>query len=146
MSEIQAAPDTIEARVRALAFRYQHFLKYLIIGASASATDVLLFMFLFNGLHTDAIVAHSVSVPTSVLLSFTINARQNFRTTDRIALRLMSFAAVAAVGYFAGLAVIGFFQAQGVSPNLGKLASLPVVFALQYVLNSRITFYKGRKA
>jgi hypothetical protein len=30
----------------------------------------------------------------------------------------------------------------GLGANLGKMLSLPVVFVLQYLLNSRITFYK----
>ena len=44
-----------------------------------------------------------------------------------------------------GFGVIELARQQGIDANLGKIISLPVVFALQYVLNSRITFYKPRK-
>ena len=119
---------------------HQHLVKYLLIGGAASALDVVLFLVLFNVVGTSALVAHSISVPTSVLFSFVTNARHNFHTHDKFALRLFSFAAVCTVGYAAGFAVIAFAVQLGLGENVGKILSLPVVFLLQYVLNSRITF------
>lgn len=130
------------ARVMALATRFQHLIKYFVIGAAASAIDVLLFMLMFNVVGTTPLTAHSVSVPTSVLFSFIINARHNFRTNDHMALRLLSFAVICAIGYLLGYAIIAFCVAQGLDANLGKIISLPAVFVVQYVLNSRITFRK----
>jgi hypothetical protein len=42
--------------------------------------------------------------------------------------------------------VIELCRQQGLDANLGKIISLPVVFAIQYVLNSRITFHKPNRA
>lgn len=120
----------------------KHLVKYLVIGATASAIDVALFMMLFNVAHTTPLMAHSISVPTSVLFSFTINARHNFYTADHIVLRLISFAVVATIGYAVGYGVIELSRSIGLGANLGKILSLPVVFVLQYFLNSRITFRK----
>jgi putative flippase GtrA len=120
--------------------RHQHLVKYLLIGSAASAIDVMLFLVLFNLVGTTPLVAHSISVPTSVLFSFATNARHNFRTSDRIVLRLVSFAIVCAIGYVAGFGVIAAAAGLGFGENIGKIASLPVVFVIQYVLNSRITF------
>jgi putative flippase GtrA len=127
----------------ALAARYERLLKYFVIGVSASLIDVILFMLLYNVVETPALVAHSVSVPTSIIYSFVINARHNFKTVDHTALRLLSFVVVCTIGYAAGFGVIEFCRLQGLGANIGKIASLPVVFVLQYVLNSRITFYTG---
>jgi putative flippase GtrA len=129
-------------RLMALAAKHETLLKYFMIGATASAIDVVLFLLLYNVVGTTALAAHSVSVPTAVLFSFVVNARHNFKTTDHTALRLISFVIVCTIGYAAGFAVIELCRAIGLGANLGKVVSLPVVFVLQYVLNSRITFYK----
>jgi putative flippase GtrA len=127
----------------ALAPRYQHLFRYLLIGGMASAIDVLLFMALFNLAGTSTLAAHSVSVPTSVLVSFFVNARHNFHTDDHMALRLLSFVLVCSLGYLAGFGVISAASNLGLGANAGKILSLPVVFVVQFVLNSRITFRKS---
>lgn len=135
----QIANGFIE-RMRVHFDTHQQLIKYLLIGVSASAIDVILFLVLFNLVGTSTLVAHSVSVPTAVLFSFVVNARHNFKTTDHMALRLFSFVVVCTVGYAAGYAVIVAVANVGLSENIGKIVSLPVVFVIQYILNSRITF------
>lgn len=129
--------------LRALPPRYHHLLRYLLIGGMASAIDVLLFMLLFNVFGTSTLLAHSISVPVSVLVSFFVNARHNFRTDDHMALRLLSFATVCALGYLVGFGVINAAAQMGLGANLGKILSLPAVFVVQFILNSRITFRKA---
>lgn len=136
------ASTTTWSDAKKLAVKHQHLLKYLVIGGTASAIDVLLFLLFYNVIGVPAIVAHSISVPASVIFSFVFNARHNFRTTDHVALRLFSFVVVAAVGYLVGLGVIELCRIQGIGANAGKILSLPIVFIVQYLLNSRITFRK----
>lgn len=131
--------DMLRTRVQ----RHHHLIKYTLIGATASAIDVVLFLFLFNWVGTSALAAHSVSVPTAVLFSFTVNARHNFRTTDRTMLRFLSFVAVCTIGYITGYLIIEAGVALGLGANIGKIMSLPVVFVVQYFLNSRVTFRKS---
>jgi dolichol-phosphate mannosyltransferase len=140
------ATETAWSRARSKLRHHQHLLKYLLIGATASGIDVVLFLLLYNVVGTGALLAHSISVPTSVLFSFIVNARHNFKTADHMALRLFSFVVVCTIGYMSGFGVIELARQQGIDANIGKIISLPVVFALQYVLNSRITFYKPRRA
>jgi putative flippase GtrA len=120
--------------------RHQTLVKYFLIGATASAIDVLLFMLLHVGLGTTPLFAHSISVPAAVIFSFVVNARHNFRVSDHLVLRLLSFVAVCVVGYLAGYGVIVAAVWAGASATVGKFLSLPVVFVVQYILNSRITF------
>ena len=124
--------------------QHEQALKYLIIGGAASAIDVLLFMLLFNFAGFTEWQSHSVSVPVSVLFSFLVNARHNFKTHDYMLLRLASFSIVCLIGFFAGYGVIEAARAAGIDSNIGKIASLPVVFIIQFVLNSRITFRKAK--
>jgi putative flippase GtrA len=131
----------IDARKRIA--RHQHLLKYLAIGALAASIDAGLFLVLYNSVGTSALVAHSISVPIAVLFSFTVNARHNFHTSDYIMLRLLSFVAVCVIGYLTGLGMIRLNESIGLGANIGKMASLPAVFLIQYTLNSRITFRKA---
>ncbi len=133
-------------KLQTIADENQTLLKYVLIGATASAIDVILFFVLFNFAQTSELVAHSVSVPTAVVFSFIVNARHNFKTNDYALLRFLSFCVVCVIGYFVGYGVIKAVQALFSDPvmgaNIGKIASLPVVFIIQYILNSRITFRK----
>jgi putative flippase GtrA len=128
--------------LRGLLEHHQHLVKYFIIGGVASGIDVVLFLVLFNVAGFSALISHSISVPTSVLFSFLVNARHNFHTSDYMWLRLLSFAIVAVIGYAAGYGVIEASVFAGLGANIGKFLSLPVVFVIQYLLNSRITFRK----
>lgn len=128
--------------IRELLHRHHHLVKYFIIGGVASGIDVGLFLVFYNLFGFSALISHSISVPTSVLFSFLVNARHNFHTNDYIWLRLLSFATVAVIGYFAGYGVIEGSVLAGLGANAGKFLSLPIVFVIQYLLNSRITFRK----
>lgn len=119
-----------------------HFLKYLLIGALACGIDVGLFLILHNVTGLAPLLAHSVSVPLSVLFSFSCNAVLNFRTTDYLALRFLSFAMVAFVGYLTGVMVISARDLLGLDANSAKALSLPLVFVVQYMLNSLVSFRK----
>lgn len=136
----------LDSAVSSRSTRHHHLIKYFLIGGTASAIDVMLFMLLFNIIGTGALVAHSISVPTSVMFSFVVNVRHNFKTVDHTVLRLFSFVVVCTIGYLSGYGVIELCRQQGIDPTIGKLVSLPLVFVLQYVLNSRITFYKPGRA
>ena len=124
-----------------LARKHETMLKYGVIGASAVAVDVGLFVILHELFDVAAWAAHSASVGLAVVWSFLLNAFFNFRTTDRLLVRFVSFATVAFVGYLIGLAIIGagmgWFDLGG---TVAKLISMPVVFGTQYLLNSRISF------
>ena len=136
-------PLWIDAIVDAYA-RHRQLAKYFLIGGMASAIDLGLFLLLFHVVGTTPLVAHSVSVPTAVVFSFLLNARHNFNVNDYLMVRLLSFCVVCTVGYTAGYAVIELADLAGLGVSFGKVLSLPVVFLLQYQLNSRITFRKSR--
>ncbi len=124
--------------------RNRHLLNYLVIGGAASAIDVFVFMFLFNVAGTSALVAHSVAVPMAVLFSFAVNARHNFKTHDYLIARLASFITVCSIGYLVGYGIIVFVASSGFGENIGKIVSLPFVFIVQFILNSKITFRKTK--
>ncbi len=138
---VQLAPGGASGALALTWERYHHLIKYLLIGGSAAAIDLGLFLVMHHVADLGPIASHAISVPTSVVWSFLLNAFLNFRTTDRLFARFLSFAAVAAVGFLVGAIVIEVVHgAAGLNADLAKIASLPVVFAVQYLLNSRISF------
>lgn len=134
----------LTAKLLALAIENQQLLKYFVIGVTASVIDLVLFFILLNLIGASELLAHSVSVSIAAVFSFMINARHNFKTRDYALIRFISFCIVCLIGYAAGYAVIKAVQALFTDPvigaNIGKIASLPFVFIIQYILNSRITF------
>jgi len=116
-------------------------LAYLFIGAFASSLDVGIFIFLSEWIGIKPLICHSISVPISAIFSFSCNAYLNFKKTDLLLSRFFSFSTIIGSGYLLGLLIIfvidNVLQLGG---TIGKLTSLPFVVALQFYLNSKITF------
>ena len=116
-------------------------LAYLFIGAFASSLDVGIFIFLSKWIGITPLICHSISVPISAIFSFSCNAYLNFKKTDLLLSRFFSFSTIIGSGYLLGLLIIfvidNVLQLGG---TIGKLTSLPFVVALQFYLNSKITF------
>ena len=116
-------------------------LAYLFIGGIAASIDLGTFVFLYELVGLTAVISHSVSVPISAIFSFLCNAFFNFRKTDLLLFRSISFLIVVVLGYLLGVAIIIFvgdiLQLDG---TIGKLVSLPFVFLFQFYLNSKISF------
>ncbi len=114
---------------------------YLIIGGMASAIDVGVFVYLYEFIGLSALASHSISIPLSAIYSFTCNAYLNFKKTDKLLFRFLSFAIIVALGYLLGAGIIllvdDILQFGG---TIGKLLSLPFVFLFQFYLNSKISF------
>lgn len=114
---------------------------YLVIGGTASAIDVGVFIYLYEIVGLSALTSHSISIPLAAIHSFTCNAYLNFKKTDKLLFRFISFAIIVGLGYLLGAGIIlivdDVFKFGG---TLGKLISLPFVFFFQFYLNSKISF------
>jgi putative flippase GtrA len=130
--------------VKNLLLQKKQFLLYCVIGASGVTLDFLVFCILLKVLGKQHYqIANAVGYASGTLLSFILNARFNFRVTDKIALRLASFLGVAFLGWLASAGtlqlLIGHF---GFDKYLSKIATLAVVVLLQYNLNRLLSFRK----
>ena len=124
-------------------FEKKQFLLYCVIGMSGVALDFGTYSLLVKANVLNYQAANAVGYSSGTLLSFIMNARFNFRVTDKIPLRLISFFSVAFLGWLvsAGLLylLIGRF---GFDKYLSKIATLFVVLLLQYNLNRLFSFRK----
>ena len=126
-----------------LLLQNKQFLLYCVIGASGVTLDFGVYSLLVKTGLLDYQAANAVGYASGTLLSFLLNARFNFRVTDKLAFRLISFFGVAFAGWLASAAalqlLIGHF---GFDKYLSKAATLFVVVLLQYNLNRLVSFRK----
>ncbi len=121
--------------------RYPKFSTYLLIGGSAAAVDLLAFVILFNLFDLSAVTSNILSVSIATVESYTLNALYNFRTTDKILFRFSSFVAVSALGLIIGSSLIYVLHNMlGIDGNLAKIAVMPPVVLVQFLLNKHISF------
>lgn len=146
MNTVDPQSLSLVGKAQQLLRTHRKLVKYFLIGSTASLIDLVLFFVLYNFAHASELVAHSISVPSAVVFSFLVNARHNFKTADHTTLRFLSFCIVCTIGYAVGYSVIlatqSVLESQALAANVGKILSLPIVFVVQFILNSRITFRK----
>lgn len=136
-------------QLRTLVSRYRRFLLYALIGGGAVVVDVGLYTILAVPVGMHPLAANTTSTVVAMVLSFAANSILNFKVTDRIVARFLSFALVTGVGYVVStLILLVLIEGVGANPVVAKGATLPVVLLLQYTLNKRITFAtpEGRTA
>ena len=119
----------------------KHFYSYTCIGLASALIDVGVFAILFELMGIGIFLSNAVSVGLAVIFSFSLNALYNFKKTNHLIIRFISFLFVAVFGYFAGIFIIllsiNFLELNGL---ISKVVSLPIVFLLQFFLNSKISF------
>ena len=124
-------------------FQNRQFLLYCVIGLSGTMLDFTIFSLLYRTKLLDYQGANAIGYASGTLLSFILNARFNFRVTDRIARRLAYFFGVALLGWTisAGLLylLIGDWR---LNPYGSKMGTLVVVMLVQYNLNRWLSFRK----
>ena len=91
-----------------LSLHKQQLVLYCVIGFSGGGLDFCFYSLLVVTKLLDYQAANAIGYASGTLLSFILNAKFNFRVTDRIALRLLSFFGVAALGYLASRGLLGW--------------------------------------
>ncbi len=140
-------PPVLPIRRRdALLGRHAQFLLYAIIGVGALVIDMSLYAIIALGAGWHPLIAHTISTPAAAIVSFLANSFMNFKVTDRLLLRFVSFGVVTTIGYLVSTLIIAVgISVLTLDPLLAKAISLPVVLVLQFTLNKRITFKSTRE-
>ena len=124
-------------------FSNKHFVLYALIGLLAALIDLVLFYLFYEVLFFQLMASNSFSVASAALFSFLCNTYFNFKMSDFLFLRFLSFLIIVLVGYWLGLAIIYIgVEHSPLSATQSKVLSLPFVFFSQYFLNSRFSFGK----
>lgn len=121
----------------------KQFLLYCLIGLGGVTLDFAIFSLLIKFKLLDYQTANAASYACGTLLSFILNAKFNFRVTDKIAFRLGLFFSVAFLGWLTSAALLQWLIGhQGFNEYVSKAATLVVVVLLQYNLNRLFSFRK----
>lgn len=130
--------------MKQLLYQNRQFLLYCVIGMSGTALDFSVYSLLIKSRLLDYQAANAIGYASGTLLSFTLNARFNFRVSDRILQRLVCFFGVALLGWSisAGL-LYEFIGNCHYNKYLSKLGTLVVVVLVQFNLNRWFSFRKS---
>jgi putative flippase GtrA len=121
----------------------RQFVLYCLIGASGATLDFLVYAAVvkWGGGHYQ--IANAIGYACGTALSFSLNARFNFRTRDLLMLRLISFFGVATLGWAASAGILQMAVGWlGWNKYLAKLMTIFVTVLLQYNLNRLLSFRK----
>lgn len=119
----------------------RQLLSYTLIGGSGVALDLVVFLLLHNTAGMNEQFANAISTTLGIANNFVLNARFTFERRDRLVVRFLRFYAVGLTGIvLTNLLFLAFTDGLGIDANLIKAASLPLVLALQFVLNRKWSF------
>ncbi|MGW1041236.1 GtrA family protein [Streptomyces sp. NPDC002547] len=115
--------------------------RYTVIGGSGVALDMVVFLLLHNWAGMNEQIANVLSTTLAITNNFILNALFTFERRDRLVVRFLRFYAVGLTGIvLTDLLFLVFTDALGIDANYVKAGSLPLVLALQFVLNRKWSF------
>ena len=125
--------------------KFRNLILYGVIGSSSVCLDFCIFTLLtsFTGIHY--LIANCISVTCGLTNSFILNRKYNFKVTDKTAKRAAMFYAVGFLGLALSSGLLYFFyQMMGLPRPISKLLAIVLEVAVQFVVNSLVTFSKTR--
>ncbi len=130
--------------IRKLWARSREFVIYCVIGGSGVALDCVVFATLIYGCDWHYQLANALSVSCGICNNFFWNAFFNFKRTNHLILRFLSFYSVGLIGLgiSAGLLWL-LIEVLAWNTFFAKIAIIFVVTLVQFTLNKLITFHQG---
>lgn len=126
--------------------RYQKLLIYGVIGGGAVVIDMGLFWLINATTHINPIIINTVSIAFAMIYSFLMNAYFNFKATSGLLKRFASFGVVTLVGFLVSSIILWLLSIViSLDPVLIKALTLPIVFIVQFMLNSKFTFKQSKQ-
>ncbi|MFJ6083988.1 GtrA family protein [Streptomyces sp. NPDC092369] len=140
MTEITATTPAVTAE-NSRSKTVRQLVRYTVIGGSGVVIDFVVFLLLHNLAGMDEQLANALSTTLGIANNFVLNALFTFERRDRLVVRFLRFYAVGLTGIvFTNLLFLAFTNGLGIDANVVKAASLPLVLALQFVLNRKWSF------
>lgn len=143
--------------IKSIFSRYRNFILYILIGFTGLTLDFITFVILtrYLGLHEQ--IVNPISMSVGITNNFFLNAFFNFKKTDSLFKRYISFYLVGVIGIFISAWFLWFFNdflgnnvqaiLDGALPFLRqyriefvKAVSIIVIAIIQFFMNKRISF------
>lgn len=113
---------------------------YGIIGGFSAALDALIFKLLLDHTNINEYILNIISIHAGIFTSFILNTKFNFKATDRIGVRFLSFYTIGVSGLLLSEGLLYVGQHLDMQVFSVKLASIIIVALYQFLLNKFITF------
>jgi putative flippase GtrA len=103
--------------------------------------DLGIFVLLYRVFHTNYLFANFAAMIIAICHNFLLNAFFNFKKTDGILKRFLSFLSIGLVGIAVSETIMFLLHDKlGYPAEFVKLGSLPLIAIGQYLLNKKISF------
>ncbi|MCK9368694.1 GtrA family protein [Candidatus Dojkabacteria bacterium] len=141
--------------------KHSDFVKYVLIGFTGIFWDFGSFFLLVNVFHVNELIANPVGMVLGIVNNFLLNAYFNFKKTDRLFIRFLSFLSIGIIGIFISDFVIflihrvifldllrhSLLSAQtdtffNVELTITKGFAIVLIAFIQFFLNKRFSFKK----
>lgn len=137
-------PAGVRERIRRIV--RSNIVLYGLIGGFCASLDFVVYSVLVLLAGMNIRVANVISILVGIAMSFFLNARFNFKISDNMARRFMTFLAVGLAGLILSDQLIKVFSLYfNIGPILAKIYTLVFVFIFQFTLNKYISFTAGKR-
>ena len=125
--------------------RGTRFIKYCLIGCTGAGLDFLFFTCLVKIFAINYLAANAVSVTLGITNNFFWNAFLNFKVTDNLIKRFLSFYMVGILGLLISSGMLYFLiEKNHINVIFSKIITIFVITVVQFLLNKLITFKKSK--
>lgn len=115
---------------------------YGIIGGGCALLDFVVFYLLFHKVGMNEFLANILSVHLGILCSFLLNRKYNFKKTDHVARRGLSFYLTGLFGLALSEGLLWLGGQLGFAVLLVKLFATGAVALVQFIINRTVAFGK----
>jgi putative flippase GtrA len=116
-------------------------IRFLVSGGSAAVTEYGVFLFLFDLVKIDVVIANGISFLCGLMVSFLLNKHWVFKSKQRARMEVVLYVILALVNLLlSSLFIQLLVHTAGISPFIAKLIGMVVIAAWNYLFFSRLIF------
>lgn len=132
--------------IRKLYNKYRELIKYCIIGCSGALLDFIVYTILIKAFGMNYLLANALSVTAGITNNFFLNAYLNFKVTDKLFKRFISFYLVGMLGLLISEILLYLLvDIMIMNSIIAKIITIFVITIVQFILNKTITFKKKKE-
>ena len=132
--------------IRKLYNKYRELIKYCIIGCSGALLDFIVYTILIKAFGMNYLLANALSVTAGITNNFFLNAYLNFKVTDNMFKRFISFYLVGMLGLvISEILLYLLVDIMSMNSIIAKIITIFVITIVQFILNKTITFKKKKE-
>ena len=126
--------------------KYKELIKYCIIGCCGALLDFIAYTILVSCFGINYLIANALSVTVGITNNYFLNAYLNFKVTDNLFKRFLSFYIVGMIGLLISEALLYMLvDIMNINSIISKIITIFVITIIQFLLNKTITFKKKKE-